>query len=122
MCEPFLIRLGELAFVGLAVRGEDNPLAVRRIGAFCIIAFCGGEVAEFSAGEVFFVYVVGVVVAPGVTALSGGFTFLVFVLLLLYGFGVLVRGGEEDFVGGGMDPGAGGPAFSGGDAVGVAGL
>ena len=120
--EEFRVLFRKAGLVGLAVRGKDDVLPIRRVGALGVVALCLGQIRVGLGGRVVFDDVEGLVVVPAVFPGLARLAEFDLVLLLLPGGGIVLSGGVEDLFAIGMDPGAGRFAVAGRDPLGVAGL
>src|SRR5436190_1404148 len=78
-----LILRAELVSVGVTIRGEGNPLSVRAVAAFGIVATGFRQVNRIAAIEFGGVNLVVLVVVPRVAPLGGRGALFDFILLFL---------------------------------------
>ena len=115
--QAFLVLFTELRFVSLAVAGEDDLFAVRRVVALGIVAARVGEIFERLVHQRVFPDVVVLVVVPGVAAHLGVFALLVLSGLQLFRVRIGVGRGEHDAFAVRVNPGAGRLAHAGRNAL-----
>ncbi len=111
--QAFGVLLGHRAGIGSAIAGKDDLAAVRRVGAFGVVAAFAGEVAQRLVGQGVLPDVVVLVVIPGVLAHPAGLPVLVLGGLQRLRLRIAVRAGEQHALAVGMHPGAGGLAEPG---------